>query len=465
MVPEAQRGEDRSADRPKAFPWLVCVVLAGFNLLSYMDRQLFALLSLSLQRDLHIDDVQIGLLQGLAFSIIYVGCGLAAGWATDRFSRSKMVFAGVLIWSLATMSCGHANSFNQLFLSRSLVGLGEAVLAPAAYAILAEQTPPGRLGFAMSIYTIGASFGVVGALAGGGAAISAIPIGGVTVPLFGHLHPWQFAFVLLGAPGIFLAFFAFALPKRTARPSAGRSRPGEAEDQASFWRFLVTRRGALFCQQIGFAMLGLAGYAIVGWAPAFFDRSFGWSPAKAGPILGFAVGLGGLVGMLVFGAAADRRFRRGDDAAYFRTHMITTLCGVPLIVLAFLLHEPWLCVGLLVIGFPLLYSFGGSSSAALQLITPPALRGRAGALYLLTINVLGLGIGPLAVGTLTDKVFGSRQMVGASVAVTVAVSSALAVLCLTFGQKAYRQAVQLTRPGRGALTTMPASSIQLADRV
>lgn len=445
MVSSVRYGKDGTTDQPTAFPWVVCAVLASFNALSYMDRLLLGLLSLPLQRDLHIDDVQFGLLQGLAFSIIYVACSPAAGWATDRFSRPKMVFAGVLVWSLATMSCGHANTFYQLFLSRSLVGVGEAMLAPAAFAILAEQTPPGRLGIAMSIYAIGAGLGVVGALTGGGAAISAIPKEGVTVPLFGHLQPWQFAFVLLGAPGMFLAFLAFFLPGRTARPSAGRSRLSECDEQPSFWRFLVTRRRALFCQQIGFSMLGLAGYAIVGWAPAFFGRAFGWSPAKAGPLLGLAVGVGGLIGMSVFGAAADRRFRQGDDSAYFRTHMVTTLCGAPIIVLAFLVHQPWLCMGLLMIGFPLLYSFGGSATAALQLITPSALRGRAGGLYLFTINVLGLGIGPLAVGTLTDKVFASPRMVGASVAVTVAVSSAIAVVCLALGQRAFRQAVRLTR--------------------
>lgn len=422
-----------------SLPWRALSILTALNILSYMDRQLLALLALPIQDDLQISDVEVGLLQGLAFSVVYTLSSIPVGWAVDRWQRPWLIVGGVTIWSIATMGCGLARNYAQLLLCRMGVGAGEATLAPAAYAILAETTPRGRLGTAMGIYAVGASIGIALALAGGGLVVEALTGHEITVPLFGRLEAWQSAFLLVGLPGLLMAFTALLLPHRRFAPSPSVMQV--SAPTSSFLIFLRGSRGAFISHLMGFSMLGLSGYAIAGWAPAHFGRNFGWSPGEIGPVLGLAVGLSGLVGTLLAANVADRRFRAGTKPAYYDISILTTLLGAPLIVTAFLVGDPWLSAGILGTGYMLLCSFGGSSTAALQLMTPARFRGRVGALYLFSVNIIGLGLGPLTVGLLTDHLFGDQAMVGRSVALTVAIAGAVTIACLIAGRAAHVRAI------------------------
>lgn len=160
-----------------------------------------------------------------------------------------------------------------------------------------------------------------------------------------------------------------------------------------------------------------------------------------GPVLGVAIGVSGMIGTLVVGALADRAFRNGGIDAYFSAAILTTLIGAPIVILAFLADNGWTCVALLGIGYLFLCSFGGICSAALQLMSPSRLRGRTSALYVFTLNLLGLGLGPLVVGAHTEHVYGYRQLVGLSVATTVAIAALFSVSCLRMGRTAFRGVV------------------------
>ena len=427
-----------------ALPWRAIIILTTLNILSYMDRQLLALLAVPIERSLGINDVQLGLLQGFAFSIVFVLASVPVGWAVDNGRRSWLVFGGVTTWSIATMGSGLARSFSTLFLCRVGVGAGEATLAPAAYAILMENTPKGRLGSSMGMYAIGASVGIAASLTFGGLVIGALAERNITLPLIGRVEAWQAAFLILGLPGTILAFAAFWLPLRI--PATPNTQTDKT-DKASFLRFLVANKGAVLSQQIGFATLGLSGYAIAGWAPAHFARSFGWRPEMIGPTLGVAIGLSGIVGTLLAGVVADRLYRSGRRAAYFETHIVTTAIGAPLIIAAFLVRDAWACAALLGVGYLFLCSFGGSCTAALQLMVPQSFRGRISALYLVTLNIFGLGLGPLVVGAITEGVFHDRAMVGASVAITVALATTASILCLSFGRRAHARTIFAVESG------------------
>lgn len=427
-------------DMPLHFPWGAVTILTALNILSYADRQLLSLLAVPIQRSLGIDDVGLGLLQGLAFSIVFTLSSIPVGWAVDHFNRARIIHAGVTIWSLATIACGVAGSFWQLFAARIGVGAGEASLAPSAYAILSETTPKGRLASAMGIYAIGASIGIALSLAAGGLIVAALSSIEIVLPLVGKIEPWQAAFLMLGAPGVFLAFTAFLLPRASWRPRPAA--PSHTSlDGTSLFAFVRHHKRAFFSQHIGFAMLGLSGYAIASWAPAHFQRNFDWTPGLIGPVLGVAIGLSGMAGTLTVGALADRAFRNGQKDAYFTAAIMTTLVGVPLIVCAFLADDPWTCATLLGLGYLFLCSFGGICSAALQLMSPSRLRGRTAAMYVFTLNILGLGLGPLIVGALTEYVYGDRQLVGLSVATTVAIAGVISIACLASGRKAYAQTI------------------------
>jgi MFS family permease len=430
---------------PRLFPWGAVAILTALNILSYADRQLLSLLAVPIQKSLGIDDVGLGLLQGLAFSIVFTLSSIPVGWAVDHFNRARIIHAGVTIWSAATMACGLSSSFWQLFTARIGVGAGEAALAPSAYAILSETTPKGRLASAMGIYAIGASIGIAFSLAAGGLIVAALATADLDFPIIGRIEPWQAVFLMLGAPGVLLAFTAYLLPRGSIIPP----QPIKATDAdgGSLLAFLKQHKRAFFAQQIGFAMLGLSGYAIAGWAPAHLQRNFDWSPALIGPTLGIAIGLSGMVGTLVVGWLADRAFGRGRRDAYFTTAIVTTAIGVPLIISAFLATDGWTCVILLGAGYLFLCSFGGICSAALQLMSPGHLRGRTSALYVFTLNMLGLGLGPLIVGALTEHVFGDRMLVGYSVAVTVAVAGSISIACLLGGRRAYRDTISAVEAG------------------
>ena len=435
---------DRSA-APRLFPWGAVTILTALNVLSYADRQLLSLLAVPIQKSLEIDDVALGLLQGLAFSIVFTLSSIPVGWAVDHFNRARIIHAGVTIWSAATVACGLSSSFWQLFAARIGVGAGEAALAPSAYAILSETTPKGKLASAMGIYAIGASIGIALSLAAGGLIVAALATADLDFPVIGKIEPWQAVFLMLGAPGVLLAFTAYLLPRGSIR--APKANEAAGTDGGSLLAFVKQHKRAFFAQQIGFAMLGLSGYAIAGWAPAHLQRNFDWSPALIGPSLGVAIGLSGMVGTLVVGWLADRSFSRGRRDAYFTTAVITTAIGVPLIIAAFLATNGWTCVILLGAGYLFLCSFGGICSAALQLMSPGHLRGRTSALYVFTLNILGLGLGPLIVGALTEHVFGDRMLVGYSVAVTVAVAGSISIACLMGGRRAYRETISAVEAG------------------
>jgi len=171
--------------------WIALGLLMVLYLLSYLDKQMLALLLDLIAEDLGLSDVRMGVLSGIAFSLTYSVGVLATGWAVDRYSARWIIFFGVILWSLAAAAGGLTNSFEGLFASRALVGLGEAALPPAAIAILATVFPRHRLSLASGIYHAGANIGGLLALTLGGAAIGALVAGGgFDFPIMaGGIHP------------------------------------------------------------------------------------------------------------------------------------------------------------------------------------------------------------------------------------------------------------------------------------
>lgn len=130
--------------------YVVLVLLCAY-VLSYIDRQILALLVGPIKADLGLSDTQIGLLQGLAFAVLFAIAGLPLGWWADRGDRRRIIAMGVGVWSLMTALCGTARSFTHLFLARAGVGIGEAALVPAAYSMISDLVPPERRGRALGL--------------------------------------------------------------------------------------------------------------------------------------------------------------------------------------------------------------------------------------------------------------------------------------------------------------------------
>ncbi len=419
--------------------WAALGVVLLFYILSYLDRTLLSLMVEPIQASLKISDTQIGLLQGASFALFYAFVGLPVGWAVDRYSRRWIIFIGVVVWSISTACCGLARSFLSLGLARAGVGAGEATLAPAAFSLMPEWFPRKRLAAAIGVYYMGSNLGASLALFIGGVTIASIDKSkGLTLPGVGLLETWQTVFIVLGAPGVLLAFLVFLVRERIGSRVAGVE-VAQAATWGEFFQFFRRRRAVVICHLVGFPLLALAILALGAWSPAYMGRQFGWEPAQIGPVLA-ASGLLGMVFNVGLGIAADTLFTRGVHDSYYRVQIWATLASLPFTILAFTTTGPYAFATYLAISMGFL-SFGGPSVAALQLIAPVRMRGRLSAIYLLLIALIGTNLGPLIPGLLNDHVFHDRAQLGHSLLIVVCSVSVVAVAFLTFGLKHLRAAL------------------------
>ena len=425
--------------------WGVIVILLMLYTLSFIDRQIITLMVKPVRDGLGIDDVQIALVHGVAFSLFYAIAGVPFGWLVDRHSARLLVFLGVLGWSLSTIACGFAADFGELFVARLGVGVAEAVLVPAAFGIIAGAVPKGRLSVASSVFMMGSLFGGALAFAVGGAVVNAVSTEpSVILPLFGPLAPWRAAFVLVGLPGLAAAFLVWLIP---ARRKTSISATASDATAGSFGHFLVTRWPFLASHLASFATLGAAAYGSQAWGPAHMAADFHWSPLAIG--LGFAavMGVAGSLGSVVAAAGVDRLYRRGVRDAHHRVHVVTTLIGGPLGIAAFLVNDPWAMLILLGLSYSTLISFAGTATGALQLIAPPGLRGRVASLYSVALAVGGAGLGPLLIAFVSSSLLGREHVDGLAVAISIALCSAIAVPLLLVARRHFVAAQDLLEGG------------------
>src|SRR6201996_7035872 len=188
------------ADYPRrGYAWTVVAILVATAVLSYTDRQVLSLLVDPIRADLGISDTQISLLLGTAFAVVYGFAGIPLGFLADRTSRRNLIFGGVLVWSIGTLACGFSRSFGELFAARIVVGLGEAVLSPAAISLISDYFPPSRRGTAVGFFLSGIAMGIGAAILTGGGVLHVVELGVLAgTPLTG----WRLVLLLIGAPGL-----------------------------------------------------------------------------------------------------------------------------------------------------------------------------------------------------------------------------------------------------------------------
>lgn len=414
--------------------WSSTIILMLLFATAYLDRQIISLMVKPIRAEFGVGDFEISLLQGFAFAVLYAICGLPLGMAVDRYPRRWIVMGGVLIWSCAAMASGLAANYQQILVARIFVGAGEAALAPAAYSILSDLFPKRRLTFALGVFMVGATLGAEGSLAIGGYILHTAA-DGVVVPVFGRLEAWRFAFVLTALPGFVLAALAIFIhePVRV-RPEGGGVGWGEV------FRFMGSRKTFYFCQILGFSLVMGLVYARLAWNPTFLIRTFGWSVQQAGYALGTFGLVTGITALLLGGRAVDWMFERGQRDAHFRYYAVGGVVMGLFGIATYLAPSPALFfAGSLVIIFPL--NMGAIGASAVQVATPAHLRGRISALYLMSVALFGMTLGPAIVGFLTEHVFASDASIGAALAWTFGVLGPATALLFFFGRPAMRDAV------------------------
>jgi MFS family permease len=430
-------------EKATAKAWLGLFVLVLMYVASYMDRQIISLMVEPLKRDLHLSEMQFGLLQGAAFATFYALVGFPMGWMVDRFSRRAIIFSGMVVWSMACAACGLAASAGQFMVGRFALGAGEAVLAPAGMATLGDSFPKTRISLAVNIFKGGALIGGVASVALGGVLLAwANGHGPVQVPVFGVLQPWQQVLTLIGLPGVAAAFLAFLLP-RGAR-SAGPRAPA-----APFLPYLRRRKAYVATVLFGGALLVIPSFAGQAWGAAYLIRHYHLPVDKVGGIMAITA-LGPALGFLFHGWITDRMFARGIRAA----HLLPGLWSIPLIAalayFAYVRVDDLKLFVALSFAIQFLLTSASTIDGHIQLTSPSAYRGRMAALYGMGQHLLAISIGPALVAFFTEEVFGDPKYVGWGLAATYALVAPLAMVVVSLGLRSARRAADEALEGVAA---------------
>ena len=401
--------------------WLVVVLLMCTMIVSFVDRFTLALLIEPIKHDLDLNDVQLGLLNGVAFGLFYATMGMPLGWLADRWSRKYTIVLGMGIWSIATAACGLASGFGQLAVARIGVGAGEAGLAPASYGIIYDRFPNNKLGRAMSLLQIGSLVGAGCAMLVAGAIYTYYLAGhGAGIPLFGQFKPWQQTFVTVALPPlILLPMVAMLREPRPSRHDIGKA----GEERMSLRTALMLKPSVYALLFLGMSGIITATYALLSWTSAIMFREFGWSPGDVGKTYGVITIVAGPLGLLLGGWLADTLYLRGSKLAHAYIPLLAACCALPPALLLPTVHGAGaflIVVALLqtAVGMPI-----GVVPALIQLLTPASARGQVSALYVLTLNAIGLGLAPTVIGALSQRAIGNSH--GLRVAISQVIITAL----------------------------------------
>ncbi|VVM68320.1 sugar efflux transporter [Pseudomonas fluorescens] len=416
-------------------------MLATIYVFNYIDRQLMAILIEPVKLEFGISDTQIGLLSGVTFAVFYTVFGFPLGRLSDRIGRKPVIAFSCIAWSLMTMLCGMAGNFLTLVLARIGVAVGEAGGTAPSVAMVSDLYPANRRSTALSVLMLGSSLG----------AIVGLGLGG----WIAQHHGWRFAFLLIGAPGIVLGLILL-LTVRTPKAVVPLSSVALLQDGWLKTLVELFRMPSFVWLVLTGGVAAIAGYAIGTWSPSFLIRSHGLNMQEAGFLVGVVGGSGATIGTLLCGMLTDRLARR-DVAWQIGVPLLGTLISIPFALTYFLWPQGTAFhIGSIAVPQAFLFysafSFFGVwwATPCLSAITHlfPATRlAQATAIFVMSMTLLGVGVGPLFVGMLSDffvPTLGSeslRYALASSVSMLV-----LASVFLTLALPRYRQQMKCPAP-------------------
>lgn len=372
------------------------ILFVGY-IVNFVDRSILSLLLEPIKLELALSDSQLGLLGGLAFALFYTFLGIPIAALADRRSRVKILAVSMVIWSAMTALCGLAANFWMLLMARIGVGVGEAGASPPSHSLISDYFPIEKRATALSIYALGIPFGtMIGSYVGGWGADT---IG------------WRNTFFLVGLPGIFVALvIALTLREPPRGMSDGKiaangSNTGtpkvEAPAVGEVLKFLWTK---ISFRHLSFAA-GLHAFVSYGagtWSAPFFTRIHNMPSTDLGAALAVVAGVGA-IGTFAGGYISDKLSdRTGDKRWYFWVPGIATVVMVPFQLVAYLYDGTTAAIASLCIVAILGSAYLGPSFAMTQALVSLRMRAVASAILLFVLNLIGMGLGPYFVGTLSD---------------------------------------------------------------
>jgi len=362
-------------------------VLALVYVVAYLDRQILAILLPPIKQEFALSDTELGLLAGPTFALFYATLGVPLARLADRFNRRNIIAAALALFSLATLACAAARSFVQLLLARVAAGVGEAGTGPAAQAMISDLYPPEARARAQAIYATGLNLGLMLAFFFGG--------------MIAETHGWRAAFLVAGAPGLALApliLIGLAEPKRGA--SEARADASAMPTSLQGAKFLWSQRAYRLIVS-GTVMSAFAGYGILAFVPSFLVRSHNLALTDIGSFLAVVLGIGGGLATFLAGVMADRLAKR-DIRWNMYVPALAVLFSLPFWPVFFFASETAIALLGAIVPASLASVYIGPCAAMLQGLAPLRLRAFAASLQLFFANLIGLGLGPLAIGLASD---------------------------------------------------------------
>ncbi|MEM9669096.1 MAG: MFS transporter [Pseudomonadota bacterium] len=404
----------RSTHRANYYLAVLFIVMV----LNFLDRQIIAILAEPIKQDLNLSDTQIGLMSGLSFAIFYTTLAMPIAALADRWNRSKIIAISLAIWSGMTVLCGLVGSFIQLFLARIGVGVGEAGSVPASHSLISDLFPQERRAGAFGTFGMAIPIGAFFAYAGGG--------------WIAESFSWRVAFICAGLPGILVAalvWFTVLDPRKTSPlREAFKPDPGQLSFKAGLTA-LSGKRAYWHLIAAG-TLVQFVAYGFGSFYGSFFVRVHGMGYAELGLKLGIMVGLVGAFASWFGGWTSNRLLKRSAAAPLNANALLLLFSVMPGIIG---LHVANADLALILFAAPVFAAsyYFGSTFAAIQALAQNETRAFAVALYSLIASLLGLGLGPVFVGSLSDFFASSSTSIFSSgVSDADALKSAITILLI-----------------------------------
>lgn len=375
----------------------ILIVVYTFN---FIDRQILGILKDSIQKELALSDTEVGLMGGIAFAVLYSTLGIPIAWLADRKSRTWIMTSALTVWSAFTAACGLVSSFWGLFLMRMGVGVGEAGGVAPAYSLISDYFPPAQRARALAVYSFGIPIGMAtGILAGG---LIAAEVG------------WRTAFIVVGVFGLVLAPI-FKLTVRDPQRGGFDRKAGAAPTPAAPFSTVIKTllpKPSFWLLALGAASSSVCGYGVAFWLPTYLQRTHHLTLAETSWSYSAITFVGGLAGIWLGGALADR-YGKASKRAYALVPATCFVIALPAFVLAMNSDSLPLALALIIIPTGLNLAWLGPVVAAVQHLVPSHMRSTASAMFLLVNNLVGIALGTYYFGWVSDLLkpsFGADSM-------------------------------------------------------
>ena len=423
------------------YSWYVLFLMTFSFAVSFIDRQVMTLLIEPIKSDLNINDTQVSLLIGFAFSIFYISMAIPIARLVDKGNRVNIIALGVFFWSLMTGVCGLAKNYWQLFLARVGVGVGEATLTPAVYSLIPDYFPKEKLGTAVGFYMLGMSLGTGFALVLGGAILSYVSsIGDINFPFIGTLRPWQVTFLIVGLPGILLAILIKLSVKEPVRRDIFDNIDATTS-KVLLIPFIKKNFKTLLCITVAYSFGGMVFYGFLTWIPEHLRRSFDWDISNAGYVFGLMLAIFGSLGAVLGGRFHDYIFSKGYIDAPIRCALIVFCMLMPIMVLTPLITDSFITTIMLGIFSFTMFLQQAMSPVAIQMIAPNHIRAQVVAIFFFISTFCSIGLGPSIVAVATDFIFKDENMLFLSISLVSAIFLPFSIIALYLCLKPYRTSV------------------------